>query len=452
MADLRRLLETLADDGTPRGAAEVLRRARVQLEHEVSGARRPRSPGWLAAAAAVVAGLVVAASLITLRDDGDGGAPRAGAVNTARLGQWTLVPPARSGLAPGTRIRAVVPAEHGLVAVGSVDTPTGLPTQAAWTSTDGRRWQRAWSATFGPGVLDLVAPTKDGLVAVGPTQGRRGSRSVWHSIDGTRWERVTQDAPGGIRSVVAGGPGLVAAGFTRGQSRSGAARAAIWTSAKGKRWSAVASRDARFPRGRIAGLVPEGTGLVAVGTDESTGSAQGRATVWSSPDGTRWHRVGGRAGLARAAVTGTTPIADRDGELRLLAAQPGDGAAGDVPCARAGLRRAVWGSDGGRHWNRVSRVGAAPGASHLVGAGDWWLAGGRRGPCGTGRSVVYLSADGRRWTEARTGAARAGAAGAVQAMAPTGDGAIVVVGRARSPRQSPAGPDVWLWTAPELRP
>lgn len=445
MPELSELLEALADDGRPRGADEVLRRARARVTARRARANEARRYGRLVVAAAVVAALASASSVLHFRQRDENPPEARAAGNTPRFGTWTEIDFPRSGFEPGARVRAIAHDGQALVAVGSIETATRPPVQAAWTSSDGRRWRRSSGAAFGAGEIDLVVRNGERVVAVGSSFDEPGSRTVWRSEDGRRWEHLTDDAPAGIRSVVAGGPGLVAAGFTVGGDADASNRAAIWTSARGKRWSAVPNGDHLFPEGQIAGLTLDGDRVIAVGTDWSGRRELPHTSVWSSRDGTHWERVPGRTGLQGASVASSASIANQGGELRLLA---GEGGAPGL-CRRRPGRNAVWASDRGRHWNRISRLGAAPGASLLLGVGEWWLAGGSRGACESTRSVVYISSNGRQWKKAKAAPKSARSISSVNAMSSTADGAVVVVSKLRPEQPGRSGPDVWLWNSPD---
>jgi hypothetical protein len=115
-----------------------------------------------------------------------------------------------------------------------------------------------------------------------------------------------------MRSVTAGGPGLVAVGS---ESLGFDADAAVWTSVDGVTWSRVPHDEAVFggPNNQWMGSVTAGgPGLVAVGSDRSVGD--GVAGVWTSVDGITWSRVphdeavfGGARGLEMLSVTAGGP-------------------------------------------------------------------------------------------------------------------------------------------------
>jgi len=94
---------------------------------------------------------------------------------------------------------------------------------------------------------------------------------VWTSADGLTWEQLPHDDEvfGGrdIDAVVADGPGFVAVGT------------GAWSSSDGAIWAVVG--DPQVSGGSLSGVTAFGSGLVAVGRDDSGGDAD--AAVWASP-------------------------------------------------------------------------------------------------------------------------------------------------------------------------
>lgn len=98
----------------------------------------------------------------------------------------------------------------------------------------------AWTEVLdvSEGFIQSVAMTDDGFYAVARTHmdGFYSPTRVWTSEDGTEWTEVDASVFGSganIHSVVAGGPGVVAAGFVPdGDSYS----AMVWTSGDGSSW------------------------------------------------------------------------------------------------------------------------------------------------------------------------------------------------------------------------
>ena len=260
----------------------------------------------------------------------------------------------------------------GLVAVGADGNSYGdNPDAAVWTSVYGIVWSRVPHDmdVFGGGEMRSVTAGGPGLVAVGQEgtgytdEGRPGRRdaAVWTSVDGITWSRVPYDEAvfGGpsnqsMVSVTVGGPGLVAVGWDD-------TNAAVWTSVDGITWSRVPHDESVFGRvGRpsMVSVTAGGPGLVAVGSDDSD------AAVWTSVDGITWSRildhqdVFGEPGLLRmTAVTAT--------ESGLVAV----GFEKPVPLTGIlaseepqGEIATVWTSTGGITWTRVSHQGTAYGS------------------------------------------------------------------------------------------
>ena len=128
--------------------------------------------------------------------------------------------------------------------------------------------------------ISSVTPGGPGLVAVGADGTPDNDAAVWTSPDGVTWSRVPHDESifGGehgqtMTAVIAGGPGLVAVGETHVPSL-----AAVWVSDDGITWSAVPHDEAVFGRANMYAVTVAGSGLIAVGVNESFGIDAG---VWS---------------------------------------------------------------------------------------------------------------------------------------------------------------------------
>jgi hypothetical protein len=197
---------------------------------------------------------------------------------------WSRVPhdPAVFG---ASQIEAVTVGGPGLVAVGTAfPNPATQDVQAAavWTSVDGITWSRVPhdEAVFGGGAMRDVIVGGPGLVAVGDTGSENGTDAVvWTSVGGITWSRVPHDeAVFGddrtMHSVIAGGPGLVAVGETHEPSL-----ASVWTSVDGITWSPVPHDEAVFGRANMYAVTVAGSGLVAVGVDESS-EFDGGVWIW----------------------------------------------------------------------------------------------------------------------------------------------------------------------------
>jgi hypothetical protein len=270
-------------------------------------------------------------------------------------GVWSRVPHDEVVFGgPGVQVMSSVTAGGpGLVAVG-YDWPGGDAgdwVAAVWTSTDGRVWSRVPhdEAVFGglsEQLMSGVTIGGPGLVAVGQARHDQSDdadwvdwvAAVWTSTDGRVWSRVPHDESvfGGpdnqsMRSVTAGGPGLVAVGAS---SDAGGSDAAVWTSTDGRVWSRVPHDRAVFGDKSMRSVAAGAPGLVAVGQAPSSGS-ESVAAVWTSTDGRVWSRV-----PHDRAVFGGPSVQSM---LGVAAGGPGLVAVGyDLSEAVGGFRAAVW--------------------------------------------------------------------------------------------------------------
>jgi hypothetical protein len=239
---------------------------------------------------------------------------------------WSLLPNDEPPLGgDGAQwMEAVTAGGPGLVAVGGESLTGPLGSHAVvWTSEDGISWSKISSEVLGSDDpddftfwLSDVTVGGPGLVAVGPAYNSTNPEpcgtcggAVWTSVDGIAWNRLDVD-PGllyGIRSVTAGGPGLVAVGSDWSDEHNPSA--AVWTSPDGLIWTRIPHDEAVFGGIGSQGMsdvIAGGAGLVAVGGEEpDIHSAMGgiRAAAWTSPDGFTWTRAphdadvfGGQAG------------------------------------------------------------------------------------------------------------------------------------------------------------
>ena len=221
---------------------------------------------------------------------------------------WSRVPdPGGVFGGPGWQgMHAATAGGPGWVAVGHDDSGEDW-NAAVWTSPDGLAWTRVPhdEALFG-GQNDQemfgVAAAGPGLVAVGVDD---ESPAAWVSADGLVWQKVPSDrfssspefadADKVLRSVTAGGPGLVAVGsigFYSEATDGDDLDAAVWVSSDGLTWVLVSEDAATFGgpgTQEMSAVTAGGPGFAAVGWDYSAGDAE--AAVWTSPDGTNWTRV-----------------------------------------------------------------------------------------------------------------------------------------------------------------
>jgi hypothetical protein len=202
---------------------------------------------------------------------------------------WSRVPhdEAIFGEVTGAWMHSVTVGGPGLVAVGEWARADQWGA-AVWTSVDGLTWSRVPDdeAVFGNAAMRSATAGGPGVVAVGRAD-RRGA-AVWTSPDGIVWSRVPHDDaifgnPNGtvMESVTVGGPGLVAVGWdTYGAS--------VWTSIDGINWSWVQNPNPVFgpkpkPLLEIRSIIAGGPGLVAVGSNlvvPTFGATDSDAAVW----------------------------------------------------------------------------------------------------------------------------------------------------------------------------
>ena len=202
---------------------------------------------------------------------------------------WSRVPhdEAIFGGGSGAWMWNVTAGGPGLVAVGDAGWADGHGA-AVWTSVDGITWSRVPhdEIVFGGASMRSVTAGGPGLVAVGEHWDAMGA-AVWTSVDGITWSRPPSaegDLGGGgavMESVTAAGPGLVAAGWD-------AMGAAVWTSLDGITWSRVPHDDSVFgaqpkPVLEMRSIIAGGPGLVAVGANgvvPTSGATDSETAVW----------------------------------------------------------------------------------------------------------------------------------------------------------------------------
>jgi hypothetical protein len=169
--------------------------------------------------------------------------------------KWDRVPSESFGGGGLQYIRDVVPLGTALIAVGSSGNSTERDA-AAWRSTDGVTWERIGASEFAaPLQQELYAATVvgDRVVAVGFTKETGVSHPLVWVYDGTGWSRVDAsafDAPGSqVMLDVAGGGDLpviavgCAATVRCDTSEIPSSDAAVWLSDDGSSWERVASDD-----------------------------------------------------------------------------------------------------------------------------------------------------------------------------------------------------------------
>jgi len=300
----------------------------------------------------------------------------------------------------------------------------GVGVHSAWTTTDGRTWQATPLPDVGEGgAIGLVAI--DGqLVAIGSASSSQDPHSTrataWTSVDGRAWQRIPDDpdlqpTPGfdqvQLSGVTAGPAGLVAVGIEWGGAGQ---HAGAWRSTDGRDWvRATTSLGGSGARDVLA----TADGYVLAAADNARTGEMTRTAFWFSSDGLAW-----------------TPAADDpsfvDAEPQSLAVRDGTLVAVGYRVTSAGLAPMVWTSTDGRAWAPVPETpalawwplpGPTPvggrGALHVSGTAlsgvhagwsgfiavgsQWGLDASKPQPDGSFalamRGGIWRSADGRAW-------------------------------------------------------
>jgi actin-like ATPase involved in cell morphogenesis len=286
--------------------------------------------------------------LIAVGSSSNGGDQDAAVWTSADGDHWARVPddPAIFGGAGEQNMNSVVAVGSTVIAVGWDGSAGQGLDAAAWTSTDGLAWTRVKSAAFGGSgdqVMNKAVAVGSAIIGVGYDT-EAGDAAVWLS-DGTSWTRVSgQPDLGGagsqrMRAVTAGGPGLVGVGF---ESNGGEVDAAVWTSPNGTDWTRERDGALAGPGEQsMSSVIQGGPGLVAAGTADR--GQQTDAAVWTSADGVAWSKVSNRSvfgGLPSQEVRYLAPAGS-------LLVAVGTVVPGDDPDA------AVWTSPDGTAWHRV---------------------------------------------------------------------------------------------------
>ena len=217
--------------------------------------------------------------------------------------EWQRVPHDTELFGERSAVYDLLVREDGILALGLLCEGDACPT-VVWSSPDGFTWERtdlsegAWPAEMAEG--------ESGLVGVSNGSSDTASwGAVWTSPDGVTWVRVPDDPDvfgveegtyESILDVAAGSDGFVAVG-TDGTN------AIVWFSADGRTWERIPHDPELFGGTTMYRVMAWGDGYVAVGPDwpiiEDIGgpvpglpSVPSRPTLWVSPDGRTWHRIG----------------------------------------------------------------------------------------------------------------------------------------------------------------
>jgi tRNA A-37 threonylcarbamoyl transferase component Bud32 len=394
----------------------------------VAPGREGRSRGrvlWWSAAGVVIAAGIVGAILLAGGGDGGGGPDPRGGTGAGTDGlETTTTPPTpaspdnlrlnwnliKAPNLPGDQVMYdVAPTREGLVAVGHADGASSFDHDAAvWSSSDTERWDQSDSASLGgPGDQRAVAVTEfssddpegDVLVVGGWDD---LIPAVWWSTNGGA--RLTHSSSpdlvasgGAIRDFVAFGSTLLAAGAT---GPLGTQDAAMWRSTDGRNWTIVDDADlVASGDQQIWSVHNAGGRLVGVGYTTEGGSYD--AAVWTSRDGLDWARVD-PAMFAETGVQLMKAVAGGTDRMPLVAVGCQDDSS---KCDLGGdSDAAVWISADGQMWEMVGLdkegvVGVGNQTMFgLTRQGDTFIASGTAtAKSGDLDAAVWTSTDGRSW-------------------------------------------------------
>jgi tRNA A-37 threonylcarbamoyl transferase component Bud32 len=388
------------------------------------GRSRGRVLWWSAAGVVITAGIVGAILLAGGGDGGGGPDPRGGTgartngletttthpatapPDNLRL-NWNLI---KAPNLPGDQVMYdVAPTREGLVAVGHADGASSFDHDAAvWSSSDTERWDQSDSASLGgPGDQRAVAVTEfssddpegDVLVVGGWDD---LVPAIWWSTNGGA--RLTHSSSpdlvasrGAIRDFVAFGSTLLAAGAT---GPLGTQDAAVWRSTDGRNWTMVDDADLVASGDQQIWSVHNAGGLL-VGVGYTTEDGSYDAAVWTSRDGLDWARVD-PAMFAETGVQLMKAVAGGTDGMPLVAVGCQDDSS---KCDLGGDSDAAgWISADGEMWEMVGLekegvVGV--GIQTMFGLtrqGDTFIASGTAtAKSGDLDAAVWTSTDGRSW-------------------------------------------------------
>jgi hypothetical protein len=195
---------------------------------------------------------------------------------------WQAIPDS-SGF-DGAEVADILPSDDGYVAIGRLGTgqrPTG---SIVWVSRDAETWQRVNDPALEDGLaVSLTSAPQTGLVAVGSDLDEREA-VAWTSADGRSWQRAPREESRlhsgekiRMTDVVSSDGELVAVGNYVGVQFG---TAASWVSPDGTHWKLGASHPA-LEQGEMLSIVRNGPGFVATG---SFGAPDNYVpTIWLSP-------------------------------------------------------------------------------------------------------------------------------------------------------------------------
>lgn len=330
----------------------------------------------------------------------------------AALDAWTFVPMAELSV-QGAKPNLVLLSGDGdrFVAVGRVDSPSGMPHIASWTSTDGRSWREGNLSAVarsggGSALVTGLARIKSGFIAVGARQSSGWAPTftggaAWTSADGVTWKAAA--TPPSDPFTTFSRPTLMSDGV-HAYSRMGTST--WWRFGPDGAWRSFtppatrnceqtyreqATRPGLFFYG-YCGAPPQ----AALFTLDSAGRVQDRSQA-----------LAGRLGLVETAgahggtviAAGYRPLPPDDPAAR-AAGPPADGPGAHGPALGAVYARSA---DGGATWSPARKMpGVGPTDNPQVGRvtalGSAFLMSGLVEREGTGVPVLWTSPDaGETW-------------------------------------------------------
>ena len=200
--------------------------------------------------------------------------------------------------------QAVEPMFNAVTATadGFVAATGGSEGPEVWASTDGLHWSLVvTSSALGPGVVEAMAATPAGTVAVGsgsPADASMPVAAAWRSVDGVQWLLALSQpslAGASMDAIAVSGSSIVAVGNDAGFG------AAVWRSEDGLTWTRALGSAMAVAGTSILGVVGGRRGFIVVGSIE--GNIPGRI-AWQSADGIAWSELDAPAGLGVDRLTG----------------------------------------------------------------------------------------------------------------------------------------------------
>ncbi len=243
----------------------------------------------------------------------------------------------------------LVTTPNKLIAFVAPFDPGSPPTVDAYTSTDGRSWQRDASLGLRGVSIARVAARDTTLVALGTNVA--GQSSLVRYIDGVGWSQGQPPAPRAIlRSVTAVRDGFIGVGRDGDPDRSsggvgvpGVGRPAAWWSADGVTWTALPVEGVAAAGAQLSDVFAVREGYIAVGSDTTDPAVNPRSPLfWSSTDGHDWRLIGPPAHWGTAGANGQ--------QLLVLTRSTNRAAVPDLE---------AWASLDGRQWTQLKFSGDA---------------------------------------------------------------------------------------------